>query len=207
MPHQGHQQEVNMRKRLIFLSLGTAMALLVVAAAIVLAPGDHPTPSPAAIAIENSEQARTIEAMRPPNLVAINKVFGTNEITAALVELERRTMDAIKRYLELSTVDRLQFDFPAMMIWTPRVSKVAKGQQAAGDGSGPEGRALGHQEHRPAGGGVRTRAGCGRLGRGPCRPACVSEWMLQDLWFKLSLGSQLAIRKLISSRACTASVS
>lgn len=63
------------------------------------------------------------------NLVAINKLFGTSEITAALVELERRTIDAIKRYLELSTIDRLQFDFPAMMIWTPRVSKVAKGNK------------------------------------------------------------------------------
>jgi hypothetical protein len=52
----------------------------------------------------------------------------TSEIGAALGELERRTIEAITRYLQLGSVERMQFDFPTIMIWTPRVSKIAKGK-------------------------------------------------------------------------------
>ena len=60
-----------MRKRLIFLGIG-AIASLVVAAPLVLAPRSRPAASPAAAAIDNTEHARTIEAMRPPRVSTRN---------------------------------------------------------------------------------------------------------------------------------------
>lgn len=77
-----------MRKPLIFLGLGTT-ALLVVAAAIVFAPGANPTPSPAASAIDQAEHARTIEAMRPRKrerpVIAIVTLHEATEVTDFLV--------------------------------------------------------------------------------------------------------------------------
>jgi putative intracellular protease/amidase len=58
--------EAIMRKRTILLSLGGVVLLLLVAAPIVLAPSQattNPLPAPA---VEESEQAQIIEAMRPP---------------------------------------------------------------------------------------------------------------------------------------------
>jgi putative intracellular protease/amidase len=53
-----------MRKRWVFLGLGTVVGLLAVATPIVLAPRGAPTPAPPAAAIDDAEHARTIEAMR-----------------------------------------------------------------------------------------------------------------------------------------------
>jgi putative intracellular protease/amidase len=77
-----------MRKRLIVVGLGMT-ALLVVAAAVVFAPGARPTPSPAASAIDQAEHARTIEAMRPRKrerpVVAIVTLHEATEVTDFLV--------------------------------------------------------------------------------------------------------------------------
>jgi putative intracellular protease/amidase len=77
-----------MRKRWIVLSIGAAFALLLVAALIVLVPGT-PAPSPAATAIDNSEHARMIEAMRPPKrerpVIAILALTEATEVTDLLV--------------------------------------------------------------------------------------------------------------------------
>lgn len=78
-----------MRKRLIFVSLGSVIALAAVAAPIALAPGHRPARSPAAAPIANSEQARTIEAMRPPKrerpVIAILALNEATEVTDFLV--------------------------------------------------------------------------------------------------------------------------
>jgi putative intracellular protease/amidase len=78
-----------MRKRLIFLSIGTAITLAVVAAPIVLAPGNRPALPPPAPAIDNAEHARTIEAMRPPKrerpVIAILALNEATEVTDFLV--------------------------------------------------------------------------------------------------------------------------
>jgi putative intracellular protease/amidase len=78
-----------MRKRWVLLGIGTAIALLVVAAPIVLAPGDQRAPSAAVAAIENSEHARTIEAMRPPKrerpVIAILALNEATEVTDFLI--------------------------------------------------------------------------------------------------------------------------
>jgi putative intracellular protease/amidase len=88
MPHQGSQQEVDMRKRLIFLGVG-AITLLVVAAPLVLAPGSRLAPSSAAAAIDNTEHARTVEAMRPPKrqrpVIAIIALNEATEVTDFLI--------------------------------------------------------------------------------------------------------------------------
>src|SRR5262245_4359148 len=78
-----------MRRRSIFLSLAAAIALPVVAAPLLLAPGHAPAPPPAAAAIDNAEHARTIEAMRPPRrerpVIAIVALNAATEITDLLV--------------------------------------------------------------------------------------------------------------------------
>jgi len=78
-----------MRKRLIFLSIGTAIALAVVAAPIVLAPGSRLALPPAAPPIDDAEHARTIEALRPPKrerpVVAILTLNEATEVTDFLV--------------------------------------------------------------------------------------------------------------------------
>jgi putative intracellular protease/amidase len=55
-----------MRKRTIFISLGAALGLALIAAPIVLAPGQAATDTRPVAAVDSAEQARTIEAMRPP---------------------------------------------------------------------------------------------------------------------------------------------
>jgi putative intracellular protease/amidase len=88
MPHQAPQQEVDMRNRLIFIGIG-AIALLLVAAPLVLAPASLPAPSPSAVAIDNTEHARTIEAMRAPKrarpVIAILALNEATEVTDFLV--------------------------------------------------------------------------------------------------------------------------
>jgi transcriptional regulator GlxA family with amidase domain len=78
-----------MRKRLIFLGVGAAVALLAVAAPIVLAPGNRPAPPLAAAAIEDSEHMRTIEALRTPKrkrpVIAILALNEATEVTDFLV--------------------------------------------------------------------------------------------------------------------------
>ena len=78
-----------MRKRSILLSLGAVIALPVLAAPILLAPGNAPAPPPAAAAIDDAEHARTIEAMRPPRrerpVIAILALNAATEITDFLV--------------------------------------------------------------------------------------------------------------------------
>ena len=78
-----------MRKRLILMSIAAAIALPLLAAPIVLAPGNQPAPSPVAPPIDASEQARTIEALRPPKrqrpVIAILALNEATEITDFLV--------------------------------------------------------------------------------------------------------------------------
>jgi putative intracellular protease/amidase len=78
-----------MRKRSVFFSLGAVVALAVAAAPILLAPGNAPTPPPAAAAIDDAEHARTIEAMRQPKrerpVIAILALNAATEITDLLV--------------------------------------------------------------------------------------------------------------------------
>ena len=77
-----------MRNRSIFLSLGAAIALSVVVA-IVLWRGSNSAPPPAATAVDDSEHARTIEAMRPPKrarpVIAILALNEATEVTDFLV--------------------------------------------------------------------------------------------------------------------------
>ena len=76
-----------MRNRSIFLSLGAAIALSV-AVAIALG-GSNPAPPPPAAAVEDSEHARTIEAMRPPKrarpVIAVLALNEATEVTDLLV--------------------------------------------------------------------------------------------------------------------------
>jgi putative intracellular protease/amidase len=78
-----------MHRRLIFLSCAGAIALGAAAAAIVLAPGTQPPTFPGTAAIENSEHARMIEAMRPPKrerpVIAIVTLNEATEVTDFLV--------------------------------------------------------------------------------------------------------------------------
>ena len=77
-----------MRKRLTLLGIG-AIALLVAAATLALAPRSRPAASPAAAAIDNTEHARTIEAMRPPKrkrpVIAIIALNDATEVTDFLI--------------------------------------------------------------------------------------------------------------------------
>jgi putative intracellular protease/amidase len=76
------------RRRWVLLSLAAAIALLVVAVPILLAPGGRSTASPAT-AIDAAEHARTIEAMRPPKrerpVIAILTLNDATEVTDLLV--------------------------------------------------------------------------------------------------------------------------
>jgi transcriptional regulator GlxA family with amidase domain len=77
-----------MSKRSIFLGTISAVALLVVAAVIALAPGDA-APFPAVPPIEEAEHARTIDALRPPKrkrpVIAIITLNDATEVTDLLV--------------------------------------------------------------------------------------------------------------------------
>ena len=77
-----------MRKRSIFLGLAAAIALSV-AAAIVVGQESSPARFPAAAAVEDSEHARSIEAMRPPKrarpVIAILALNEATEVTDLLV--------------------------------------------------------------------------------------------------------------------------
>ena len=77
-----------MSKRSILLGTTTAVTLLVVAALIVLAPG-NPASFPVAPPIEESEHARTIDALRPPKrnrpVIAIIALNDATEVTDLLV--------------------------------------------------------------------------------------------------------------------------
>jgi putative intracellular protease/amidase len=77
-----------MSKRSILLGTTAAVALLVVAALTVLAPG-NPAPFGAAPPIEESEHARTIDALRPPKrkrpVIAIITLNDATEVTDLLV--------------------------------------------------------------------------------------------------------------------------
>ena len=78
-----------MRKQWVLLSIGAAIVFPLVAAPIVLAPGKHPAPSPAAAAIDNAEQAQTIEALRQRKrerpVIAILALNEATEVTDFLV--------------------------------------------------------------------------------------------------------------------------
>src|SRR5262245_48072401 len=78
-----------MRKRPVFIGIGAAIAFAVAAVFIVLAPGNRPTLSPASEAIDTAEQARTIEALRPPKrerpVIAILALNEATEVTDFLV--------------------------------------------------------------------------------------------------------------------------
>jgi putative intracellular protease/amidase len=77
-----------MSKRSILLGIAIAVTVLVVTALIVLAPG-NPAPLPVARPIEETEHARTIEALRPPKrqrpVVAIITLNDATEVTDLLV--------------------------------------------------------------------------------------------------------------------------
>ena len=77
-----------MHKRPIVLGIAAAIALAVVAAPIVLAPGNA-APFPAAASIEEPEHARTIAAMRPAKrarpVIAILALNEATEVTDFLV--------------------------------------------------------------------------------------------------------------------------
>ena len=85
-----------MRKPWLFLGIAVIIALLVVAAPVVLAPGKHPAPAPLAPAIDNSEHARTIEAMRPPKrarpaiaILALNEATEVADLPVPFGVLQR----------------------------------------------------------------------------------------------------------------------
>jgi putative intracellular protease/amidase len=97
-------------KRLIFLSVGVAIALLAVAVPLVLAPGKYPAPSPAATAIESSEHLRTIETMRPPKrgrpvitIVALNEATEVTDLLVPYGVLQRADVADITVVAERST--------------------------------------------------------------------------------------------------------
>jgi transcriptional regulator GlxA family with amidase domain len=77
-----------MSKRSILIGITIAVTLLVVATLIVLAPG-NPAPFAAAAPVEESEHARTIEALRPPKrqrpVIAIITLNDATEVTDLLV--------------------------------------------------------------------------------------------------------------------------
>jgi transcriptional regulator GlxA family with amidase domain len=77
-----------MSKRSILFGTTTAVILLVVAALVVLAPG-NPASFPVALPIEESEHARTIDALRPPKrkrpVIAIITLNDATEVTDLLV--------------------------------------------------------------------------------------------------------------------------
>ena len=78
-----------MRKQWVILSIGAAIALPLVAAPIVLAPGKHPAPSSVSVVVDEAEQARTITALRQRKrerpVVAIIALNEGTEVTDFLV--------------------------------------------------------------------------------------------------------------------------
>jgi putative intracellular protease/amidase len=68
---------------------GAVLVVVLAAALIILAPGDEPPPAPAALPIDDSEHARTIEALRPPKrsrpVIAIVALNESTEVTDLLV--------------------------------------------------------------------------------------------------------------------------
>src|SRR5690606_25542789 len=77
-----------MRKKWILIALGCVVALLLVAP-IVLAPGPKPIDTHPVIAIDEAEQAKAIEAMRPPKrarpVIAIVTLNDATEVSDFLV--------------------------------------------------------------------------------------------------------------------------
>ncbi len=78
-----------MRKRIIFLTLGTAIGLVLIATPFVLAPRQATTKALPPAAVDISEQAQTIDAMRPPKrkrpVIAIATFNQATEVTDFLV--------------------------------------------------------------------------------------------------------------------------
>lgn len=78
-----------MRKRTILLSLGTLVLLVLIAAPFALAPRQATTKALPMIAVDSSEQARTIDAMRPQKrkrpVIAIATFNKATEVTDFLV--------------------------------------------------------------------------------------------------------------------------
>jgi len=78
-----------MRKRTILLSLGTVALLVLIAVPFALAPRQATTKALPMIAIDSSEQAQTIDAMRPPKrerpVIAIATFNKATEVTDFLV--------------------------------------------------------------------------------------------------------------------------
>lgn len=77
-----------MRKRWVFLGIGAAIVLPLMAAPIVLAPGKNPARFPAAPAMDDAEQAQTIEALRQRKrerpVIAILALNDATEVTDLL---------------------------------------------------------------------------------------------------------------------------
>ncbi|WP_353151981.1 DJ-1/PfpI family protein [Pollutimonas bauzanensis] len=78
-----------MRKKWIFITLGCVVALSLLVAPIVLAPGAEPSDMRSVIAIDQAEQAKAIEAMRPPKrarpVIAIVALNDATEVSDFLV--------------------------------------------------------------------------------------------------------------------------
>lgn len=78
-----------MRKRTVLLALGTALLLAIVAVLFALAPRETAVKTPPMAAVDSSEQAKTIEAMRPPKrkrpVIAIATFNKATEVTDFLV--------------------------------------------------------------------------------------------------------------------------
>jgi transcriptional regulator GlxA family with amidase domain len=88
--------EADMRKRTILLGLGATLLLPLIAAPIVLAPGQVATDTLPAEAVEEAEQAQIIEAMRPPKrerpviaIVAWNNATEVSDFLSAYGVLRR----------------------------------------------------------------------------------------------------------------------
>ena len=79
-----------MRKKWIFITLGCALALVLLVAPIVLAPGKELVDTPPAASVDHAEQVQTIEAMRPPEhrerpMIAIVALNDGTEVADFLV--------------------------------------------------------------------------------------------------------------------------
>lgn len=78
-----------MRKKWIFITLGCVVALPLLVAPIVLAPSQEPSDTRPVIAIDEAEQAKAIDAMRPPKrarpVIAIVALNDATEVSDFLV--------------------------------------------------------------------------------------------------------------------------
>lgn len=70
-----------MRKRTIVFSLGAVVALSVIAAPILLAPGEEPADTLPVASIDSAEHAQTIEAMRPKRERPVIAILALNDAT------------------------------------------------------------------------------------------------------------------------------